>query len=186
MRGIASALLLLLLAGCGGQEQSEQNQAEINLVPGEPSPPWPNPPPLAAKTCEKPGYETIRNKWWGGLTACQGDVTVFIEADSVNLGGPAVRLTVHSRSCPAGEGEESASFDRSVFDRPFEAQLAEIKRMVQQSLAEIEAACDGRSVHAPGLLGPEFDEAFLELATGTWLHLSAADRRKSWARSDRR
>ena len=179
VRGIASALALALLAGCGGREQSEQDDARINIVPAAPSQPEPEPAPVAWNICEKPSYDSTGNRWWAGFTACEGDVQVDVEADSINLGGPAVYIRIRTRSCPAGRGAGGGSFDRAVFDRPFEAQLVEIKRIVRQSLAQIDEACGGPA-HAPGLLGRQFDEEFLDLARSKWLDLSAADRRKSW------
>lgn len=139
----------------------------------------PHPAPAAWRPCDKPSFDSIGNKWWGGFTACAGEVEVDVEADSVNLRGPDVRVAIRTRSCPAGEGAGGASFARSIFDRPYEAQLAELKRIVRRSLADIEKACGGPA-SAPGLLGPQFDEQFRDLADRYWLRLSAADRRRSW------
>ena len=178
VRGIASAFALALLASGGGREQSGQDHAIIHtdIVPLPPEP-EPEPTPVAWNTCETPSYSSIGNRWWAGFTACEGDVWISVEADSINLGGPAVYITI-TRSCPAGGGAGGGHFDRAVFDRPFEAQLVEIKRIVRHSLAQIDEACGG-PVHAPGLLGRQFDEEFRDLASG-WLHLSAADRLRSW------
>ncbi|HEX8223252.1 MAG TPA: hypothetical protein VF605_05500 [Allosphingosinicella sp.] len=167
------------LAACGPGEQPERDVVRTDLAPLAPAQPGPEAAPVAWKVCEKPSFDSIGNKWWGGFTACAGEVEVDVEADSVNLGGPGVRVTIRTRSCPAGRGAGFGSFDRSVFDRPFEAQLVEIKRIVRRSLARIEKTCGGPA-SAPGLLGRQFDEEFRDLADRYWLRLSAADRRKSW------
>ena len=179
MRGIACTLALASLAACGPREQPEPDQAGINMALSVPSRIEPEPAPVARKACEKPSFDSIGNRWWGGFTACAGEVEVEVEADSVNLGGPAVHVAIGARSCPAGQGAAYGSFARPVFDRPFEAQLAEVKRIVRRSLARIEKKC-GRPASAPGLLGPQFDAAFRHLADKYWLGLSAADRRRSW------
>ena len=178
MRGIACALALAFLAACGGREPAEPDDGKIDMVLAAPPRPEPVPVTVAWKPCA-PGYDGVGNKWWGGFVACEGELEVDVEADSINLGGPAVRIMVHTRSCPAGAGVGGASFDRSVFDRPFEAQLAEAKRMVSRSLAKIDEKCGG-PVRAPGQLGRRFDEEFRNLADRYWLGLSAADRRRSW------
>lgn len=174
------ALALAFLASCGGREPSESDAVQVNIAPSAPSRTEPAPAPDAWKACEKPSFDSIGNKWWGGFTACAGEVEVDVEADSVNLGGPAVRVSIRTRSCPAGRGAGGGSFDRSVFDRPFQAQLVELKRIVRQSLARIEETCGGPA-SAPGLLGRQFDGQFRDLADRYWLRLSAADRRRSWA-----
>jgi hypothetical protein len=182
VKGIVSALALALLAGGGGPEQSsEQNYTKINvaIVADTPSRSAPVPIPDTWNTCERPSYSSTGNRWWAGFAACEGDVRIDVEADSINLGGPAVRMTIRTRSCPAGRGAGGGYFDRAVFGRPFEAQLVEIKRIVRQSLAQIDEACGGPA-HASGLLGRQFDEEFLDLARSKWLRPSAADRRRSW------
>lgn len=133
------------------------------------------PIPAAWESCETVTYDSIGNRWWGGFTACQGAVRVDIEADAVTLGGPSVRVVIRTPFCPGGRGAGGGSLDRAVFERSFEGQLAEVKRIVTQSLTQIDEACGGPA-HAPELLGRQFDAAFLDLARSYWLHLSAADR----------
>jgi hypothetical protein len=151
----------------------------MNVAPSVPMRPQPRPAPVAWKACEKPGYHAFGNKWWGAFSACEGDVRVHVEAESTNIGGPAVHVAIRTRSCPAGEAAGGGSFDRSVFDRPVEAQLAELKRIVRRSLAEIDETCGGPA-RSRALLGRQFDEEFRDLARRYWLHLSPADRRKAW------
>ena len=55
----------------------------------------------------------------------------------------------------------------------------EMKRIVRGSLERVHKACGGPA-DVSHLLGPQFDEQFLDLARRYWLDLSAAERRKSW------
>jgi len=167
-----------VLAGCGGQ--SNQDPAGVNFVAaaGELRPTAES-IPAAWESCETVTYDSIGNRWWGGFTACQGTIRVDIEADSVTLGGPSVRIVIRTPSCPSGRGAGGGSFARAVFERPFEGQLAEVKRIVTQSLTQIDEACGGPAP-APELLGRQFDAEFLDLASRYWLHLSAAGRQRSW------
>ncbi len=169
---------LVLLASCGGQSEQEPARVEISVAANLPQQ-GADPTPVAWDACKTPTYDSTGNRWWGGFTACEGDVRLDIEADSILLHGPDLRVTIRTPSCPAGQGAGGGSLDRAFFERSFEAQLGEVKRIVRQSLAEIDEECGGPT-QAPALLGQKFDEEFLDLAR-YWLDLSAADRRKAWA-----
>jgi hypothetical protein len=164
-----------LLASCDGRSEQEPGISTTEIVPAFPQAVI-EPTPDSWKACETPTFNRFGNKWWSGLTACEGDVLIDIEADSVLLHGPALRVTILTRSCPAGRGAGGKAFDDALFERPFEAQLREFKTVVRRLLSEIDAECGGPT-KVRGLLGRKFDEAFLDLAS-RWLELSAEDRRK--------
>jgi hypothetical protein len=175
-------LALISLASCNGLSEREPGTNTVDVVPAIPQRVI-EPTPDTWKACERPTFDTFGNKWWSGLTACEGDVLIDIEADSVLHHGPALRLTILTRSCPAGQGAGGQAFDRVLFERSFKAQLREVKTVVRRLLTEIDEKCGGPAKER-GLLGREFDEAFLHLA-GDWLDLSVEDRRKAWASGQR-
>lgn len=177
MRRIA-IFALILLAGCGAQSEPELvNTTEI--VPPGPQPAA-EPVKSSWEACEKPSLTVFGNKWWSGLAACEGDLAIDFEADSVLLGGPNLRVAIRTRSCPTAEEAGFGSVKHAFFERPFATQLREVKTLMRRLLSEIDPKCGG-PVKAPGLLGEEFDEKFRDLAND-WLHLTAKERRKAWAR----
>ncbi len=177
MRRIA-IFALILLAGCGTQSEPKL----VNTTEVMPTRPQPVAEPVKRswRACKKPKLTVFGNKWWSGLTACEGDVAIDFEADSVLLGGPNFRVAIRTRSCPSAEEAGFGSVKHAFFERPFAAQLREVKTMMRQLLSEVDAKCGG-PVKAPGLLGEEFDKKFRDFADG-WLHLSAKERRRAWAR----
>ncbi len=177
MRRIA-ILTLILLAGCSTQSESNL----VNTTEVVPKGPQPVAEPVKSswKACEKPRLTVFGNKWWSGLKACEGDVGIDFEADSVLLGGPNLRVAVRTRACPLAEEAGFGSVKHAFFERPFAAQLREVKTMMRRLLSEIDAKCGG-PIKAPGLLGEEFDKKFRDFADD-WLHLSAKERREAWAR----
>jgi hypothetical protein len=178
VRGAAIAIFSALLAGCGGEAERERTAVDFVAIGNEVRQAESDRAPAGWKRCATPSYDSTGNRWWSTFTACDGDVRIDVEADSILLHGPHVRVTVRTPACPAGQGAGGGSLDRAFFARPFEAQLDEVKRIVRHALAEIGPECGG-PVLAPALLGPGFDQKFRDLASD-WLHLSAADRRKSW------
>jgi hypothetical protein len=178
---LGAGVFAFLLASCGPAEQVEP-PPEINVDVPRPPPEPPTRPPTrpVVWTCEQPAGSGVRNKWWGWFTACAGDVSVRIEADSIYLGGPKVRFEVHRRACPAGKSIQFGHVGDAFFERSFDEQLTEIQGMVTESLAQLHELC-GKPTNASSLYGPDFDRAFRELADYYWLHLSKAKIRKSRA-----
>ena len=174
---LSAAIVALLLTSCGPAEQIEP-QPRINVAAAQ-LPPQPSPEPVVW-TCKQPAGSGARNKWWGGFTACAGDVSVSVEAESIHLGGPNVRFIVRTRACPAGKAAQSGHVGDAFFERAFDEQLTEIKNMVTQSLARLDEPC-GQPTDASLLYGPDFDRAFRELADYYWLDQSKAEIRNSRA-----
>lgn len=178
MERMSGAFALSLLAGCSSQP--DPKPAEVNVtIPVAMPQPAAEPDPVGWQSCETPSYQSIGNKWWGGFTACEGDVRVDLEVDSALMRGPDLRVSIRTRLCPAGKGAGGQTLNRAIFDRPFKAQLDEVKRIVRKSLATIGAECGGPA-EALALLGPKFDAEFRDLAR-YWLRLSPDERRKAWA-----
>jgi len=175
MRKIA-IIASILLAGCGSRsEPGLVNTTEIARArPQAPVERW-----NSWKPCEKPAFNAFGNKWWSGLSACEGGVAVDFESDSVLHGGPTLRLTIRTPACPEGKGAGLRAFEHAFFEKPFAAQLREVKAAMRQLLSEIDAECGG-PIEASGLFGAAFDEKFRDLAEG-WLRLLAKERRRAWA-----
>lgn len=124
-------------------------------------------------------YESVGNKWWAGFDACEGDIRIDVEADSMNLKGPALRFGVYTKDCPAGHPVEGGYVNRAFFLEPFDRQLMLFKRQIAQSLSRLKPPCRAPTDTA-ALLGPKFDRAFRQLAESNWLGLSKAQMQKSW------
>jgi hypothetical protein len=174
MKSIFCALATGILAACGmqtvGDDAATDNfvsEATAAEPEGQSTPEMQS---AAWTACESLVTDKVQNKWWGGFTACQDNVRVDVEADSADLGGPAVRITVLTPSCSVGAGAANDYLPSAIFKRPYEEQIAELKRIVKRSLNRIPRSCGG-PVTSVALFRPELDQSFFELAERYWLHL---------------
>lgn len=178
MKSLAIGILALVLLAC---KPAEPDPPAMNVVVA----PAPEPLPeaeskISEPLCvEKAEYDSLGNKWWAGFDACEGDIRIEVQADSVNLRGPSLRFEVYTKRCPGGPALEAGYVDRAFFFEPFDRQLMLFKRQIARSLSRLKPPCASPTDRAR-VLGPKFDRAFRQLAESKWLGLSKAQMQQSW------
>lgn len=137
--------------------------------------------PYPWEPCDESRYPSIRgNSWQGEFRLCAGNLRIGILVDSVRHGGPIIYgPTATTAACGTQKaGGKSQGVPESFVLMNEAAQLAEIRRLVEEAVTNVSPECGG-PFEANHVLNGHFDQRFIEFADRYWRNLTREELEQS-------